>query len=99
MIPYCNKHGIGIIPWGPLHAGDLARPLGTSTPRTEEYKHRPDKQLSLTDQVIVSRVKEIAERRGWKMGQVALAWVGTKVASPIVGVNSVSNIPTAPFKR
>ena len=39
------------------------------------------------DEVIVKRVEEIAKKRGWTMGQVSLAWAGTKVSSPIVGVS------------
>lgn len=53
------------------------------TPR--EKKHSP------ADLTIISRVQEIATKRGWKMSAVALAWVGTKVSSPIVGCNSVSH--------
>jgi aryl-alcohol dehydrogenase-like predicted oxidoreductase len=41
------------------------------------------------DKVIISRVEEIAKKRGWKMSEVALAWVDAKVSSPIVGCSSV----------
>ena len=40
MIPYCKFNGIGIIPWGPLCDGHLARPLGTETSRKELTKGR-----------------------------------------------------------
>ena len=91
MIPYCNHHGIGLIPWGPLHGGDLARPYGSITQRKEETQKGPyAKKYLPQDEVIVKRVEEIAKKRGWTMGQVSLAWAGTKVSSPIVGVSSVS---------
>jgi aryl-alcohol dehydrogenase-like predicted oxidoreductase len=28
MIPYCKETGVGLIPWSPLFAGRLARPVG-----------------------------------------------------------------------
>ena len=61
MIPYCNAHGIGIIPWGPLHAGDLARPLGQTTARTEQAKGGPfERPHSEVDKIIIGRVDERA---------------------------------------
>jgi aryl-alcohol dehydrogenase-like predicted oxidoreductase len=45
---------------------------------------------SEADHEINKRVEEVAKRKGWSMAEVALAWVDSKVASPIVGVNSVS---------
>lgn len=91
MIPYCIHHGIGIIPWGPLHAGELARPLGSSTTRSE-WIRGTNLEVRFTEahKMIVNRVEEIAKKRGWKMSQVALAWAGTKVSSPIVGCSTVS---------
>lgn len=93
MIPYCKFNGIGIIPWGPLCDGHLARPLGTETLRKEltkgsilERKHRP------SDEMIISRVEEIAKKKGWKMSQVALVWSSMKITSPIVGINSISRL-------
>ncbi len=85
MIPYCNAHGIGLIPWGPLQAGTLARPLGQQTVRSESS----DRKFSDADETIIKRVEEIAQKRGCTMAQVALAWIDGKVASPIVGFSSV----------
>lgn len=90
MIPYCNAHGIGLIPWGPIHSGDLARPFGTITARKEAIKGTPlDRKFSDADKAIISRVEEVAKKKGWTMGQVALTWVGKKVSAPIVGISSV----------
>lgn len=90
MIPYCNAHGIGLIPWGPLQAGDLARPVTEQTARKESVKGTLiEKKFSEADKAVISRVEEISKKRGWKMSEVALAWAGTKVSSPIVGCSSV----------
>jgi aryl-alcohol dehydrogenase-like predicted oxidoreductase len=40
---------------------------------------------------VIKRVEEIAKKKGWKLSQVALSWIGTKVSSPIVGISSVSS--------
>lgn len=93
MLAYCNFNGIGVIPWAPLAAGDLARPIGTETVRLSSAKGTIfEKQLSEADKTIVNRVEELANKKGVKMGQIALAWVGQKVASPIVGVNSIQRL-------
>jgi aryl-alcohol dehydrogenase-like predicted oxidoreductase len=93
MIPYCKFHGIGIIPWGPLSGGDLARPLGTETARSKAYEGTPlQRKYRPSDELIISRVEEIAQKKGWKMSQVALAWSAMKVTSPIIGISSVERL-------
>ena len=90
MIPYCKAHGMGLIPWSPLHQGDLARPVTESSARKEGTKGTPlSNSLTQTDEAIITRVEEIAKKKGWKMSEVALAWIDGKVTSPIVGCNSV----------
>jgi len=93
MLAYCKFNGIGVIPWAPLAAGDLARPLGTKSLRHDATKGtRREKKLSAADEAIINRVDELAGKRGLKMGQIALSWVGSKVTSPIVGVNSIQRL-------
>ena len=93
MLAYCKFNGIGVIPWAPLAGGDLARPFGTETVRVNEAKGTVfEKKPSEADKTIINRVEELAKKKGLKMSQIALAWVGQKVASPIVGVNSVERL-------
>jgi aryl-alcohol dehydrogenase-like predicted oxidoreductase len=93
MIPYCKAHGIGYIPWAPIAAGALARPLGTETARTVATKGSPfEKKFSETDAEIISRVQKLAEKKNCAMAEIAIAWVMTKVTSPIVGVSSVERL-------
>ncbi|KAJ8585131.1 Aldo/keto reductase [Rhizopogon salebrosus TDB-379] len=93
MLAYCKHNGIGVIPWAPLASGFLARPVGTETTRRNSAKGTPvERKLIGGDQTIVSRVEEFAKKRNCKMSQIALAWVASKVASPIVGVNSVQRL-------
>jgi aryl-alcohol dehydrogenase-like predicted oxidoreductase len=41
---------------------------------------------------IVRRVQEVAEKRGWKMSQVAFAWITKRVSSPIIGFTSLDEM-------
>jgi aryl-alcohol dehydrogenase-like predicted oxidoreductase len=94
MHAYCAYAGIGLIPWGPLAMGRLARPRGAaSTARAKGYEATGwFSEFSAWEAELVDRVQKIASDRGWTMGQVALAWVGAKVTSPIVGFSSVRNV-------
>ncbi|KAG6914566.1 hypothetical protein DXG01_016583 [Tephrocybe rancida] len=93
MNAYCNYHGIGIIPYGALAKGLLARPAGVVTPRTQSNKGTVyEAKATAAGQEIINRVQEVAEKRGIKMGQVALAWIQTKVASPVVGVSTMTQL-------
>ncbi|KAL0572280.1 hypothetical protein V5O48_009682 [Marasmius crinis-equi] len=89
MLAYCKFNGIGVIPWGPLAAGDLARPLDASeTTRSSMGKASKSK----ADETIISRVEELAKKRGVPMAQISLAWVASKIASPIVGTSSIQRL-------
>ncbi|KAG6831465.1 hypothetical protein H0H92_010374 [Tricholoma furcatifolium] len=95
MNEYCDFHGIGLIPWAPLSAGLLARPLSATSFRSEINKDTPlnfNNQVTEADRRIISRVEELAEKKGVKMAQVALAWIAAKTTSPIVGVNSIPRL-------
>ncbi|KAK6819357.1 Candidapepsin-2 [Apiospora arundinis] len=96
MNRYCNETGVGLIPWAPLASGQLARPWsqnGTSVRSTVnkngELYHDEDASAS---QAIVGRVEEIAQRRGWPMSHVALAWLNRRVVAPIVGFSSTERL-------
>ena len=93
MLGYCRFNGIGVIPWAPLAAGDLARPVGTESVRLTSCKGSVlERKLSEADKIIIDRVEELAKKKGVKMVQIALAWVGQKATSPIVGVNSIERL-------
>ncbi|GFF73874.1 putative aryl-alcohol dehydrogenase C977.14c [Aspergillus udagawae] len=91
MNRFCNETGVGLIPWGPLDGGKLARPLSQVRGTTRSENNDPN-AVTQADEVIISRVEELAKQKGWTMGQVAFAWVKQRVASPIVGFSSVERI-------
>jgi aryl-alcohol dehydrogenase-like predicted oxidoreductase len=49
-------------------------------------------KLSPAERVIVGRVEEVAKKMGKTMVEVALAWVSSKVSSPIVGISSIPRL-------
>ena len=93
MNRYCNATGVGLIPWAPLCRGILARPPTDEKADTKRAEaDRSQTGYSDVDKKIVKRVKEIADKKGWKMSHVALAWINKRVASPIIGFSSVDRI-------
>lgn len=97
MNPYCHETGVGLIPWSPLYRGFLARPLGAeSTPREESMKGNPMfGGVDEVDAAIIKRVQELADKKGWKMSQVALAWIIQKGTVPIVGFSNLNRLDEA----
>ncbi|KAL8822668.1 MAG: hypothetical protein Q9191_006600 [Dirinaria sp. TL-2023a] len=108
MNRYCSESGVGLIPWAPLARGHLARPRSSfgSTNRSAGEKSAPlnpamvyPPPITEVDTVIIGHVEEIARKRGWTMSQVALAWINSKVTSPIIGFSSVDRIEEALASR
>jgi aryl-alcohol dehydrogenase-like predicted oxidoreductase len=111
MNRFCDATGVGLIPvsrpsiishypktdkeqWAPLCRGHLARPIeafGTTTRSKPEL----EKGLTETDTKTIQRVQELAEKKGWKMSQVALAWINKRISSPIIGFSSVDRMDEA----
>lgn len=89
MNKFCKETGVGLIPWSPLNSGSLSKPLGTETARSQMATAMGGKSTE-ADDAIRKRVEEIAEKKGWKMSQVALIWLRGKGSVPIVGLNSGS---------
>jgi aryl-alcohol dehydrogenase-like predicted oxidoreductase len=50
---------------------------------------------SEVDHKIIERVHELAEKKGWKMSHVALAWINKRISSPIIGFSSVERMDEA----
>lgn len=95
MIKYCQQTGVGLIPWAPLYRGLLARPWQSVTTARSESMSAMFKETSEADEKIVNRVQELAEKKGWKMSHVALAWIIQKGTTPIVGFSSLARLEEA----
>ena len=74
MHTYCRFNGIGIIPWGPLDGGNLARSVGTSTTRNRMYQKMSFSfDPSNSDRGIIDQVETLAKERKVSMAKVSLA--------------------------
>jgi aryl-alcohol dehydrogenase-like predicted oxidoreductase len=58
-------------------------------------RSKSDKSLGEVDIKTIGRIQELAQKKGWTMSQVALAWINKRVASPIVGFSSVKRMDEA----
>ncbi len=97
MVPYCGEENIALTPYSALASGRLARKPGETSVRAEKdayakFKYDATKEQ---DEVIINRVAEIAEKRGVSMTEVSLAWLLTKVTSPVVGATKFHHIEGA----
>lgn len=99
MLPLCIEEGIGCIPWSPIARGNLARPYGEGTYRTETdvYGKSLYARTDEANRAINGAVQAVAQERGVKMAQVALSWVLQKqpVTAPIVGVTKLEQLTDA----
>ncbi|MEO6816531.1 MAG: aldo/keto reductase [Edaphobacter sp.] len=83
ILPTVRELGIGFVPYSPLGRGFLtgtitnASDLGEQDARAARYPRFAGEALE-KNQVLVDRVRAIADRKGVKAGQLALAWVLAK---------------------
>jgi aryl-alcohol dehydrogenase-like predicted oxidoreductase len=100
MLPLCEREGIGVMPWSPLARGYLTRPHddvdATLRGETEEHLYEHPYQEG-GGSAVNERVAELADEKGVKMAQIALAWLFHKawVDTPIVGTTSVEHLEDA----
>jgi aryl-alcohol dehydrogenase-like predicted oxidoreductase len=98
MVPYCREENIALTPYSALASGRLSRlPGENGTKRALEDTYAKFKYDATADQdsVIISRTAETAEKRGVTMTEISLAWLLTKVTSPVVGATKLSHIEGA----
>lgn len=100
MNRYCKLYDIGLIPWAPFASGRLVRPPNhdgrqSIRCRTSANGTIYEEAESDDSQTIVSRVQEIAERRGWPMSHVSLAWLNRRVTAPIIGFSNTNRMEEA----
>ena len=97
MVPYCREETIALTPYSALAGGRLSRRPGEISKRRaeDEYARFKYDKTAEQDQVIIRRVAELADRRNVSMTEIALAWLLTKVTSPVVGATKFHHIEGA----
>lgn len=97
MVPFCREDNIALTPYSALAGGRLSKHRGETSKRLAEdsYAKLKYEDTESQDQVIIDRVAEIAEKRGVTMTEVSLAWLLTKVTSPVVGATKFHHVEGA----
>lgn len=97
MSPYCREEHIAMTPYSPLAGGRLSKRPGETSKRLQEdsYARLKYDAAQKQDVPILTRVAELADRRGVSMTEIALAWLLTKVTAPVVGATRLSHIEGA----
>ncbi|MDO4272050.1 MAG: aldo/keto reductase [Eubacteriales bacterium] len=97
MVPYCREEKIALTPYSALAGGRLSKQAGEMSNRLEQddYARLKYDASQEQDEVIIGRVAELAEKRGMSMTEISLAWLLTKVTSPVVGATKFHHIEGA----
>ena len=98
MVPYCEEENIALTPYSALASGRLSRKPGQGdTKRAVEDKYAKFKYDATAEQdnVIIGRVAELAKKYNVSMTEISLAWLLTKVTSPVVGATKLHHIEGA----
>ncbi len=97
MNPCCAEEGIALTPYSPLASGRLVKPKTETSKRlqSDTFAQRKYGASAAQDDVIIDRVAELAQRRGLTRTQVALGWLLSKTAAPVVGATKLRHIEEA----
>ena len=96
MLPLAKDDNIGLTPYSSLASGRLSRRDNTSKRANEDTVAKSKYgKTEAEDELIIERVEELAFKHNVSMSEVALAWLLTKVTSPIVGATKPHHIKTA----
>lgn len=97
IVKLCKEDNIALTPYSALAGGRLSKHRGETSKRLREDSYARFKygETESVDSAIIDRVADIAEKRGASMTEVSLAWLLTKVTSPVVGATKVSHIDGA----
>ena len=87
MLQLCAEDSVSTVPYSALAAGRLSRLLGETSKRLEMDTFAKGKYDATAEQdgVIIERVAQMAQKYETSMTAVSLAWLLTKVTSPVVG--------------
>lgn len=97
MIPYCKEENIALTPYSALASGRLSKKPDEKSKRMIEDTYAQGKYDATKDDDmdIIQRVIEIAENKNCSMSEVSLAWLLSKVSSPVVGATKKHHIDGA----
>lgn len=100
LIPFCEKYGVGVVPYSPLARGVLSgKYLIGEKPPKESRAARKDRRIGQTELRdesfdVAQKLKPLAEAHGKTLTQFALAWVlaNPTITSVIVGPRTMEQL-------
>ena len=94
---YCLEDNIAMTPYSALASGRLSKRPGETSKRLELDAFAKTKYdaTQAQDAKIIERVSELADKKGISMTEISLAWLLSKVTSPVVGATKASHIDGA----
>ncbi len=97
MIPLCKTDNIAVTSYSSLASGRLSRMPGGESKRLNEdfYAKLKYQNTEVQDLEIIKRVNELANNYDVSMTEVSLAWLLTRVTSPIVGATKMHHVEGA----
>lgn len=97
MAGLCAEENIAMTPYSALAGGRLSKLPGETSKRLLEDSYAKFKYDAAAEQdgVIISRVAELAKQKGVSMTEISLAWLLTKVTSPVVGATKLHHVEGA----
>lgn len=97
MAGLCAEDNIAMTPYSALASGRLSKRPGENSKRLEEDSYAKFKYDATAEQddLIIKRVMELADKHDVSMTEVSLAWLLTKVTSPVVGATKLHHIEGA----
>lgn len=97
MAKLCAEDHIAMTPYSALAGGRLSKHPGETSKRLQEdsYARMKYDATAQQDGVIIERVAELADKHGVSMTEIALAWLLTKVTSPVVGATKLHHVEGA----
>ncbi len=103
LIPACEEHGLGLLPYFPLASGLLTgkyrtkddRPEGTRiTLMAQAMPERAEATLTDENFAIIDKLRAFAEERGHTLLDLAMSWLASKpvIASVIAGATKPEQV-------
>lgn len=94
MAKLCKEDNIAMTPYSALAGGRLSKHPGETSKRLQEdsYARLKYDGMAQQDEIIIKRVAELAEKYQVTMSEISLAWLLTKVTSPVVGTTKLQQV-------
>ena len=95
VLPWCQQHGVGFLPFSPLGRGFLTGTVTSGSFGGDDFRARNPRftdEAMTANAAIVSAVQAVAQRHGATTAQVALAWVLT-LGEHVVPIPGTKKVP------